>query len=254
MCLIFLSINQHPTYKLIVAANRDEFYNRKTASAHYWEEHPHLLAGRDLQAGGTWMGITTGGRISMITNYRDPHNINPNAPSRGQLVTDFLVSDLQPKTYLDSVAPHGHFYNGFNLLVGSVDELHYYSNYKNTIEVLTPGLHALSNHLLDTPWPKVSRGLNTFQNLLHTRTIQSDTLFDFLYDELRAPDDQLPDTGIGLERERALSAIFIKSPGYGSRCSTVMLVTHTNEVFFAERVYNLESFEYTTKQFQFHID
>ena len=138
MCLIFLSLNDHPTYKLIVAANRDEFYNRKTAAASYWQDHPTLLGGRDLEASGTWMGMTTSGKISMLTNYRDPQNINPTAPSRGKLVSDFLIEDISADEYLCRIEPQGKKYNGFNLINGTVDELCYYSNYTEGIQKIKP--------------------------------------------------------------------------------------------------------------------
>jgi uncharacterized protein with NRDE domain len=253
MCLIFLSLHNHPNYKLIVAANRDEFYNRKTAPAHYWKNHPTLLGGRDLEASGTWMGMTTSGRISMLTNYRNPQNINPNAPSRGQLVSDYLIGDISGDEYLKKISVHGKEYNGFNLINGSVDELYYYSNYAEGIQQIKPGLYGLSNHLLDTNWPKVERGKEKLNPILAQSKINPEELFDFLYDDQRAPDTNLPNTGLSLERERALSPMFIKTDNYGSRCSTVILVDQSNRVQFVERVYDLETFEYTTGVFEFSI-
>jgi len=254
MCLIFFSLKQHPTYKLIVAANRDEFYNRQTAAADFWKDFPNIVGGRDLEANGTWMGMSTSGKISMLTNYRDPANINPKAPSRGHLVSDYLEQDVSPEVYLKKIEPKAAAYNGFNLLVGTPEEFWYLSNYKTGIDKVTNGLHGLSNHLLETPWPKVQRGKQKMEELLTSKNITSQLLFEFLYDGERAADDQLPDTGIGLERERALSAMFIKSPGYGSRCSTVILIDQENNVEFSERVYDLSTFEYTTKKFQFKIE
>ena len=253
MCLIFLSLNNHPTYKLILAANRDEFYHRKTAAADFWEDHPQILGGRDLEANGTWLGMTRSGKISLLTNYRDPKNINPTAPSRGRLVSDYLEGEVQAETYLKKIEADGSQYNGFNLLTGSVNDLWYFSNYSKGIERLKPGLHGLSNHLLDTPWPKVVRGKEGIQKILRQQKIASDGLFEFLYDEERAQDDQLPDTGIGIERERALSSMFITSPNYGSRCSTVILVNQQNHAVFAERVYDLTTFEFSVKTFEFDI-
>ena len=254
MCLIFISSHQHPNYKLIVAANRDEFYKRKTALAQYWKDHPEILGGRDLEAHGTWMAMTKSGKISMVTNYRDPHNIDPNAPSRGQLVSDFLIGKAKPKAYLKEVARVGLDYNGFNLIVGTLDQLYYYSNYKGTVEEIRPGLHGLSNHLLDTEWPKVRRGKVLLDGILSQDQIEPDRLFDFLYDDEVAEDSELPDTGIGLERERILSSMFIKSAGYGSRCSTVVLVGNNNHVTYAERVYNVDTFEHQTQTFEFKVE
>jgi uncharacterized protein with NRDE domain len=261
MCLIFFALKQHPTFKLIVAANRDEFYNRKTAAADFWKDYPNILGGRDLevmpdgrQANGTWMGMTKSGKISMLTNYRDPKNINPKAPSRGQLVSDYLEQNIAAGDYLKQIQSKAATYNGFNLLVGNAKEFHYLSNYKTGIDKVTSGLHGLSNHLLETPWPKVKRGKQKLEQLLKSESITSQMLFEFLYDGERATDDQLPETGIGLERERALSSMFIKSPGYGSRCSTVILIDQENKVEFSERVYDLSTFEYSTKTFRFKIE
>lgn len=253
MCLIFLSIQDHPRYKLIIAANRDEFYQRKTAAAAYWNDHPEILGGRDLEAQGTWMAMTKNGRIAMVTNYRDLRNLKTVAPSRGVLVTDYLLETSTPENYLNEVAIKGHEYNGFNLIVGSPEELWYNSNYKQGVEKLSPGLHGLSNHLLDTLWPKVERGLEKMRKLVTSNKISSSQLFDVLFDDAIAPDNRLPDTGIGLERERALSSMFIKSPGYGTRCSTVILVDKNNSVQFSERVYDLQTFAYTQKDFDFII-
>ena len=251
MCLIFISLQEHPTYKLIVAGNRDEFYNRKTAAAGFWEDHPEILAGRDLQAGGTWMGISRSGNVGMLTNYRDPGNINPVAPSRGQLVSDFLQSSEPPYNYLSTLSNKGKGYNGFNLIVGSAEELWYYSNYKKGVEKLSHGFHGISNHLLDTPWPKLIRGKQKMEAALKRSDVSPENLFEILYDDHLAPDTQLPNTGLSLERERALSSMFIKTENYGSRCSTVILVDRGNNVLFSERVYDTTTFDYRTETFTF---
>lgn len=253
MCLIFLSLDNHPNYKLIVAANRDEFYIRQTAPVHFWEGQPNILGGRDLEANGTWMAMSKKGKISMVTNYRDPHNINPKAPSRGQLVSDYLENGDTPEAYLKEVSTNGKSYNGFNLVVGSPNELFYYSNYKGAIEKIQPGLHGLSNHLLNTPWPKIERGVEKMKNILSDDAVEPLKFFDLLYDNQMAPDEKLPDTGVGVERERMLSSMFIKSPNYGTRCSTVVMVNKKNEVLYSERVYDLETFKYATRTFEFSI-
>lgn len=249
MCLIFISINQHPRYKLVVAANRDEFYNRKTAPAHFWNDDPHILAGRDLEAGGTWLGVNKRGKISMITNFRDPKNINQNAPSRGKLVSDFLSNQLHGSENLRLIQ-HPETYNGFNLINGTSDALYYFSNYREGITEMKSGLYGLSNHLLDTPWPKVKKGKEQMTEILSTPFTPND-LFVLLSNEAIASDDLLPNTGVGLERERALSSMFIKSPGYGTRCSTVILVDHDNHFQFSERVFDLSTFQYTENTFSF---
>lgn len=253
MCLIFLSLNNHPTYKLILAGNRDEFYNRKTAAAQFWQDHPDVLGGRDLEAGGTWLGMSKQGKIAMVTNYRDPQHIDPNAPSRGHMVSDFLIEDDSSERYLKNISSNGKKYNGFNLILGNTEELWYYSNYKKEIEKLSSGFYGLSNHLLETSWPKVLRGKEKIKPVLAQTHIDPEQLFEVLYDDQRADDAQLPNTGLPLDRERALSSMFIKTTGYGSRCSTAILINHQNQVVFSERVYNVTTFNYTTQTFRFVV-
>jgi uncharacterized protein with NRDE domain len=253
MCLILLALNYHPKYKMIIATNRDEFYNRKTAPAEFWKDHPDVLAGRDLEAMGTWLGVTRTGRLAMLTNFRDPKNINPAAPSRGKLVSDFLVNGGDAQIYVNEVSRNGKAYNGFNLITGTVDELWYYSNYGREAQQITDGLHGLSNHLLDTPWPKVVRGKEKLAAHLLMPEPEVETFFKVLYDEDVAPDNTLPNTGLPLEHERALSSMFIKTNGYGSRCTTVIMVDRANNVFFSERVYNTETFQHSTQTFRFTV-
>ncbi|HZX74640.1 MAG TPA: NRDE family protein, partial [Cyclobacteriaceae bacterium] len=224
MCLIFFSINNHPTYKLIVAGNRDEFYGRKTAAASYWTDHQEILGGRDLEAGGTWLAMNKNGRISFITNYRDPKHIDPKAPSRGKLVSDFVMGKEKPYDYLKNIEADAKAYNGFNLVVGDINSFAYLSNYGEGTEKLKSGFYGLSNHLLDTPWPKVTEGKKKLTPILAQERIDPNEVFDLLHNESMADDSKLPSTGVPLELERALSAMFIKTPNYGSRCSTVVLI------------------------------
>ncbi|HEY5691453.1 MAG TPA: NRDE family protein [Cyclobacteriaceae bacterium] len=254
MCLIFLSIKNHPKYKLIVAANRDEFYARKTAAAHAWTDYPKVIGGRDLEAMGTWMAMAKSGKLGMVTNYRDLKNINPNAPTRGLLVSDFLINDYQPEEYLKEIHLKADQYNGFNLLIGTMEQLYYYSNYQSKILKLESGTYGLSNALLDTPWPKVKRGKEEFNSVINQDEIAVDSIFEILRDEDIAPDNQLPNTGLDLDRERSLSAMFIKTPNYGSRCSTVVLVDKDNKVSYSERVYNVETFEFDQREFHFEAE
>jgi uncharacterized protein with NRDE domain len=253
MCLIFLSINNHPTYKLIIAANRDEFYQRKTAAAEYWSDYPEILGGRDLEASGTWMAMNKKGRVAMVTNYRDLKNLKQTAPSRGALVSNFLLTDMHANEYLQSIEPKADVFNGFNLLVGNVDELYYLSNYKQGLEKLNSGIYGLSNALLDTPWPKVEKGKAHFATLIEKQDVDPEVLFNILYNEEQAADSLLPDTGVGIERERMLSSMFIKSPSYGTRCSTVMLVRHDNHVQYHERVYDLQTFAHNTRTYELFV-
>jgi uncharacterized protein with NRDE domain len=253
MCLIFIALKNHPKYKLIVAANRDEFYDRKTAPASYWEDHPQILGGRDLQASGTWLGMTKSGRIGMVTNFRDPKNIHPKAPSRGKLVTDFLLDTSSGEKYLEKIEGHAKKYNGFSLIAGTVDDLYYLTNYREGVIILNSGLFGLSNHLLETPWPKVENGKNRIQLLLKAASVKDEDLFDILQDEAVSPDEKLPDTGLELPLERAMSAAFIRTSGYGTRCSTVIMVDYSNEVNFMERVFDPVTFQYSQQTFQYKI-
>lgn len=225
MCLILIAYRAHPSYELLIAANRDEFYDRPTAPLAFWDDSPQVLAGRDLKEGGTWMGITRAGRFAALTNYRDPRSVRPNAPSRGHLVSDYLQGAEPARGYLDRLASRAAAYNGFNLLLGDETGLYYYSNRASEVQALPPGLYGLSNHLLDTPWPKLQRGRSDLWRVLdHGPEPTPDALLRLLADRTPAPDTELPDTGVPLEWERWLSPIFIEAPGYGTRSSTVLLV------------------------------
>ena len=238
MCLILFAYRYHPGYKLILAANRDEYYNRPTESAQWWKDAPALLAGKDLKAGGTWMGITKNGKVAALTNYRGPGSRDPDAPSRGKLVSDYLLSTSPADEYLETLRRNAALYNGFNLIVGDMDNLFHYSNKEGIKEIspLGPGLYGLSNAVLDTPWPKVVKGKQMLeQQVLNKTEISSGTIFSILGDTRRAPFEQLPDTGVGRAIEKILSPIFIKAPDYGTRSSTVLLVDHEDNVTFMEK-------------------
>lgn len=237
MCTILFAFKQHPKYKLIVAANRDEFYERPTAKAHYWNDYPNILAGRDLEKMGTWMGVATSGRFSALTNYRDPKESVVGKLSRGMLVADMLKDTQHPKHYLETVKKNNHLYPGFNLLVGDMNELYYYSNIANHIEMIDPGIHGVSNHLLNTNWPKVTMGKQQLQKIIQQNESQMvEQLFTLLQNKDTYPDELLPSTGVSLEWERTLSSLFIESPSYGTRSSTIILISKT-EIQFVERVY-----------------
>lgn len=235
MCLVLLALDSHPDYSLIVAANRDEFYERATAPAGFWADAPSVLAGRDLVAGGTWLGLDRRGRFAAVTNFRQGQH-EPAAPrSRGQLVRDFLVSPTDPDEYLRKVDAEATRYNGFNLLVGEPGRLSYFSNREGRPRRLAPGVYGLSNHLLNTPWPKVVSGRNALQALVRepaTELVES--LLELLSDRTRPSDDLLPRTGIDDDWERLLSAAFIASEPYGTRSSTVVLVGRDGSATFVE--------------------
>jgi len=237
MCLITFSYRQHPKYQLIFAANRDERYDRPTRRAQFWNKNPEILAGKDLKAGGTWMGITKGGMWSALTNYRDPTIERENPSSRGQLVLEYLKNNDSPERFLKKLDQSADQYMGFSLLVGTGNNLGYYSNQQNNIQLLDSGLYGLSNHLLNSDWPKVKRAKANLNKLIQRNSISEEALFELLADEREAPDNQLPDTGIPEEIEKKVSPIFIKSDGYGTRCSTVLLIDTDGQVQFTERCY-----------------
>ncbi len=235
MCLIVFAYKQHPEYDLIFAANRDESYERPTREACFWNSHPHILAGKDLQAGGTWMGITQQGAFAALTNYRDPSIKRENPPSRGQLVLNYLKRNGDSKSYLENIHKRADQYMGFNLLAGTNRRLAYYSNQQKEIKLLEPGLYGLSNHLLDTPWPKTERAKKQLEQIIQDETLSEKALFELLADDREAPDDKLPNTGIPKEAEKKISPIFIKTENYGTRCSTLLLIRKDGRVTFTER-------------------
>jgi uncharacterized protein with NRDE domain len=243
MCLVLLSFNEDSNTPLIVAANRDEFFARPTAAATYWEDHPDIFAGKDLVAGGTWLGITRSGRFATITNVREPHRIVDNPLSRGDLTREFLTGTTSAEEYLTALQDKQHRYSGFNLLVGEINntkrELFYFSNRKEGITRLPSGTYGLSNHLLDSEWPKVNTGKSyLYRTLAFTSNTEElhHNLRGFLEDSSLADDHILPSTGVSYEREKALSAAFIRIPDYGTRSSAVLTI-HNDTVLFSEKNY-----------------
>lgn len=234
MCLILFAYDCHPRYHLVLAANRDEFYNRPASPAAFWPESPDLLAGRDWQKGGTWLGITTTGRFAALTNYREK-DAQPRDLSRGQLVRGYLGSCESPLSYVNNLKDGGAEYNGFNFLLGDTRALYYYSNREKVLRQVEKGIHGLSNNLLDVPWPKVSKGTKALAGCLHAGDEIKERLFEILADEERPVDHELPQTGVSMEWERILSPAFIVSPDYGTRCSTVLLIDRRGQVRFWER-------------------
>lgn len=239
MCLILLAWQAHPRYPLVVAANRDEFFARPTAAADSWDDQPDILAGRDLSAGGTWLGITRQGRFAALTNFREPGNNRPDAPTRGKLVRDFLAGAMPATEYLDELSRRASAFNGFNLLCGSLtDGLWHYSNRSDSGKPhrLAAGIYGLSNHLLDTPWPKVARGKSDLAKALAALP-KDQPLFRLLRDTDIHQDEQLPRTGVSLDWERILSAAFVVTPTYGTRSSTVVTVDGQDFLSFDEQTW-----------------
>lgn len=231
MCLILIAWRTHPGHPLVVAANRDEFYARPTAPAGPWAEDPRVLGGRDLQAGGSWLGVRTDGRFAAVTNVREP-GVPKGPRSRGDLVRDFLLGDGPAAGFARAVA--GADYSGFNLLVADGGSLWYRSNRDGQARELAPGVYGLSNHLLDTPWPKLVAAKAGFQAALE-RLPEVEGLFQVLADREIVPDPDLPATGLPLEWERMLSAVFVASDTYGTRASTVVTVGSDGRLGFEER-------------------
>lgn len=237
MCLVLLAFRPDERHELVVAANRDEWFRRPTAPARFWQDHPEVFAGRDLEQGGTWLGVSRKGRFAALTNFRDPPAHRPGAPSRGALVAGFLTGDAAALGFLWELHARAHRYNGFGLLVWDGSTLAFLSSRNGGVTVLEPGIYGLSNHLLDTPWPKVREGKRRLAEAI-ARPFAPLELLALLDDTAEAPDAELPDTGVGKEWERKLSAMRIVAGDYGTRSSTALIVTRAGEVEVAERTFD----------------
>jgi uncharacterized protein with NRDE domain len=238
MCLVLIAWHADPDYPCVVAANRDEFHARPTARAEWWQDHPRILAGRDLTAGGTWLGLTRAGRFAALTNYRDPDQRRTEAPgvavpSRGLLVTSLLESGATVAEGLTHLCEVGANYNPFNVIFSDGQRLGIYESVLNKGRELGPGIYGLSNHLLDTPWPKVQTAKNRLQVALSGLT-DTAPLLALLRDDKPASDEDLPQTGVGLEWERLLSSAFVRAPDYGTRSSTIVRIDARGRAYFEE--------------------
>lgn len=235
MCLILFAHQVHPDYPLIVAANRDEFHGRAAAAAHFWTDHPQVLAGRDLEAGGTWLGVSRSGRFAAVTNFsEDPPDPLP-PRSRGSLVSDFLHGHRPPQDYLADIVAHGAAYRGFNLLLSDGHELWYYSNRLPRPQRLQPGTYGLSNHLLDTAWPKVRRGksaLAVFEEAEQHPEVEP--LLELLADETTPSDAEIKASGLDPDHARRVAPCFIRGEVYGTRASTVVIAHGSGRLQFTE--------------------
>ncbi len=250
MCLLALAWKTHPYLPLILAGNRDERHARASAAAGFWSDAPEVLAGRDLEAGGTWLGITLGGRFAVVTNYRDGLSPAKALRSRGALPAEFLKTRITPEAYLRQLQAHAGEYGGFSLVVGDPDSLWYFANRGGTAPMpVAPGIHALSNHLLDTPWPKVQAAKARLKLLLDTDAVSGESLLKMLADRTPA-ETGLPDTGIGAELERRVSAAFVQDPVYGTRCSTLLLRDAQGGMRFTERRFDAAGEMLETRSFQ----
>ena len=245
VCLISFALKTHRRFPLILVAHRDEFYKRDTAAMHWWKNDMGdsvILAGKDNVGGGTWFGVSPLGKWAAVTNYRERHPERPDVQTRGRLVLDYLSGDAQPTEYLKGVAGDSQKYNGFNLLVGKSAEVYWFSNRDPNPADPSPlplGVYGLSNHLLNTDWPKVQLAKQCLTDRITSDEIEAADLVDVLFDESRPPDDLLPDTGVEPEMEKLLSSMFIESESmnYGTRCSTAMTISNDAKFSVAELTY-----------------
>ncbi|MCT4593746.1 MAG: NRDE family protein [Anaeromicrobium sp.] len=252
MCTIVLAYKKHPEYKLILAANRDEFYSRPTREVHFWEDHENVLAGRDLEKMGTWLGITKEGKFSGVTNYRDNSLNVENSKSRGNLVKDYLIGEESPIEYMNKVKRENKLYDSYNLLVGNLNSIYYYSNVSDEMKELEPGVYGLSNHLLDTDWFKVRKAKEKLIGLIENKEkIYEEDLLSILYNKTVPHDDNLPDTGVGIEWERILAPVFVESSEYGTRACTIILVDKKDRVTVVEKSFN--NYTWRLKKLEFNI-
>jgi uncharacterized protein with NRDE domain len=253
MCVIVLAWRVHADYPLVVAANRDEFHERPAAAAQFWDDRPEILGGRDLECMGTWLGMTRAGKFAAVTNVREGTDTRTGERSRGLLASEFLGNSAGAAQHAAQKAAEGDLYRGFNLLAADADELWWVSNRGNGPRRLGPGLYGVSNHLLDTPWPKVVRAKARLAEVLEVAPAL-DSIFELLADDAHAPDPELPDTGVGLERERMLSPTKIVSGTYGTRCSTALTVAANGAVRFAERAFDREGRDLDTVRYEFRLE
>lgn len=252
MCILFFAINQHPKYPVIICANRDEFHQRPTQMMHWWPTHNHnndhnnqspILAGKDLQAGGTWLGLNEQGRFSALTNFRQPQLFDQNKKSRGDLVLQALTkTDQEVKTQL---AQSAHLYNGFNLVFGQLNKLTCFDSVSNKFQILTSGFHSLCNGALDDIWPKMALGQSQLAHVISAsaeqttpRDLPIDKLFSLMQNNQQATVETLPNTGVPVDWEQRLSSIFIVSPEYGTRTTNIIIQDNEGNISAYDRSYN----------------
>lgn len=239
MCLLFVAVRHFEKSPLVIAFNRDETIERPAHAAHFWEDCPTILAGRDVARGGTWGGITRSGRMAFITFVRRQEPWMESPIPRGEIVPDFLKSTQSPEEFIATLRRAKALYLGYNVVCGSVDDLWYYSNVTDHATKLEPGIHGIANAFLNTPWPKVVRGIQSLKKLSREDSVERSTIFEILTDEQRAELSELPtDTGLREEKEWQRSSIFVNAPGHATRCSTAVVVHNDGRVEFCEKSFH----------------
>lgn len=254
MCVLFLAVNQHPHFPLIIAANRDEIYARPTTSSQFWPSHPDILAGQDQEAGGTWMGITRSGYFSALTNIRAPSQPRIETRTRGELVSQYLQETPSNAEFSQRLRHNRQRYRGYNLIFGHWQDLQVYNNYNDQVLAASAGFYGLSNAALNSPWHKVSAGVRELTSLCQSMdNIDHEALFELLRNDTRAADEYLPNTGMPESLEKQLSSIFIHLPDYGTRSSTIVTVNREQQVHWVERTYNANAQVSNEQRYQFAI-
>lgn len=233
MCLILFAWKTDPDYPLVLAANRDEFHHRPAQPLHWWQDKPNVLAGRDLQAGGTWLGANRSGRVAAVTNYREEQPRRQGRQSRGEIVTAFLMDDDSPYTFSRSIDSDS--YAGFSLLTADNEELCYVSNRGDAATLLSPGIYGLSNASLDTPWPKLRRTRDAFWKIIEAGDANETSLMRLMEDRQMAPVDEVETGLLPFTLARAITAPFIVTPEYGTRCTTILLRDRSGQINISER-------------------
>ncbi|MEW5011100.1 MAG: NRDE family protein [Cycloclasticus sp.] len=243
MCLILFAHQHNEQYKLVLIANRDEYHHREAKPAAFWPQQTSIFGGIDCSAGGSWLSIDKTGRLAAITNIRKPPFSKDNTLSRGEVIANFLSQQQTAADFLAELTDSDHLYGLFNLLLLDDSGLWHYSSDTHRAQLISPGIHGLSNACLGTPWPKVSRSCAALESQLQKPQINEEHLLNILQSSEQPAEHEIPVTGIDPEFERLLSSAFIQSDDYGTRCSTLITIDHSNRVKFTELTYNRQGEE-----------
>lgn len=255
MCLLLISYKQFDNFPLIIAANRDEYFDRPSQAAHFWKDNPLILAGRDLKYGGSWLGVNRKGRFAAVTNFREPPKKIAGVRSRGILVSEYLMTDIKAEAYLKDLLDRLEQFDGFNLLVGDRNALYFLGSLEKQIRTLDTGVYGISNGIFNCAWPKVIQGKDKLIKIMNISGQPDETsLFELLADDTIPSDDDLPDTGIGLEWEQKLGSIFVKADPFGTRCSTLLSINLDGQVRFSERNFDNVGNDLGTERYTFNLE